>query len=333
MLGNDTAPDIIEQLRRLGSLGLQAHTQIVLCPGVNDGAELDRSIRDLAALYPTVQTMSVVPVGASPKLEDWSLNARRHRTRPPQPRLRADNRHQVRALQREIRAARENPSSNAATNIMSPPIRPSPQPRRTMAIPSTRTASVWSATCSRIGSRPAHACAKPADVFAGRHIVIATAASPPACCHPSHANSNRSPAPASSPAVDKHRLRRTCERRRSPLREGLHRRTRSVPPRLLHPSPSEPRLLRRKVPRQHERRRSESALGAPLTFAARWSDVVRILEKGPRRPSRNAAPNGAFWSEPHLLHTGAAAPRDTATAVRGNKLERDSCPGGWQCPT
>jgi putative radical SAM enzyme (TIGR03279 family) len=74
MLSNPTAPDIIGQLRRLGELGLRAHTQIVLCPGVNDGEHLARSIRDLGELYPTVQTISVVPVGASPKLEDWSLN-------------------------------------------------------------------------------------------------------------------------------------------------------------------------------------------------------------------------------------------------------------------
>lgn len=73
MLANDTAPDILEQLERLGSLGIRAHTQIVLCPGVNDGAHLERSVRDLAALHPTVETISVVPVGASPKLEDWSL--------------------------------------------------------------------------------------------------------------------------------------------------------------------------------------------------------------------------------------------------------------------
>lgn len=65
LLGNRTAPDICEQLRRLGDLGIQANTQIVLCPGVNDGQALIRTIEDLAALYPTVQTISIVPVGAS----------------------------------------------------------------------------------------------------------------------------------------------------------------------------------------------------------------------------------------------------------------------------
>jgi len=74
MLANPEAPDILAQLRRLGDLGISVHTQIVLCPGVNDGAHLARSVEDLGALFPVVQSISVVPVGASPKLEDWSLN-------------------------------------------------------------------------------------------------------------------------------------------------------------------------------------------------------------------------------------------------------------------
>ena len=63
MLGNPTAPDILEQLRRLGGLGIEVHAQIVVVPGRNDGAALERSIRDLAGLWPTVRTLAVVPVG------------------------------------------------------------------------------------------------------------------------------------------------------------------------------------------------------------------------------------------------------------------------------
>ena len=37
-------------------------------------------------------------------------------------------------------------------------------------------------------------------------------------------------------------------------------------------------------------------LGSALAFAALWSDVVAILERGPTPPHRNEAPNGAFWS-------------------------------------
>jgi NifB/MoaA-like Fe-S oxidoreductase len=42
---------------------------------------------------------------------------------------------------------------------------------------------------------------------------------------------------------------------------------------------------------------AEAALGRPIAFAALWSDVLDILERGPRRPGRNEASNGAFWSE------------------------------------
>lgn len=70
MLKNSDAPDILEQLRRLGALGIQCHTQIVVCPGVNDGDHLRRSIRELLELHPTVLTVAVVPVGASPLLEE-----------------------------------------------------------------------------------------------------------------------------------------------------------------------------------------------------------------------------------------------------------------------
>lgn len=73
MLANAAAPDVLQQLRRLGDLGIQAHTQIVLCPEVNDGCHLDRSLDDLAGLYPAVQTISVVPVGASPLLEERAM--------------------------------------------------------------------------------------------------------------------------------------------------------------------------------------------------------------------------------------------------------------------
>ena len=70
LLGNKTAPDICAQLRRLGAIGIEANTQVVLCPGVNDGAALDRTITDLTALYPTVQSVSIVPVGATMVAEE-----------------------------------------------------------------------------------------------------------------------------------------------------------------------------------------------------------------------------------------------------------------------
>jgi NifB/MoaA-like Fe-S oxidoreductase len=50
-------------MRRLIRAGILLHGQIVVCPGINDGAELARSLRELAALRPGLRTVAVVPVG------------------------------------------------------------------------------------------------------------------------------------------------------------------------------------------------------------------------------------------------------------------------------
>ncbi len=63
VLGNPRVPDIMDDLRRLARMGIEVHTQLVLVPGLNDGPHLDRSIGDLADLYPSVRSVSVVPVG------------------------------------------------------------------------------------------------------------------------------------------------------------------------------------------------------------------------------------------------------------------------------
>ncbi len=62
-LRNANAPDILAQLAWLTSEGIEVHTQIVVTPEVNDGTVLEQSVRDLAALYPGVRSVSVVPVG------------------------------------------------------------------------------------------------------------------------------------------------------------------------------------------------------------------------------------------------------------------------------
>jgi putative radical SAM enzyme (TIGR03279 family) len=63
LLGVERGGEIVEQLRELTAAGIEVHTQIVLCPGWNDGAHLDRTIDDLWALGPNVLSLSVVPVG------------------------------------------------------------------------------------------------------------------------------------------------------------------------------------------------------------------------------------------------------------------------------
>lgn len=63
MLGSPRAGEIIKQLEYLVGHGIQVHTQAVICPGVNDGRELDRTVADLAGLWPGVRSLAVVPVG------------------------------------------------------------------------------------------------------------------------------------------------------------------------------------------------------------------------------------------------------------------------------
>lgn len=63
MIGNDTAPDILKELKYFAGHRIRMHTQIVLCPGLNDGKILATTINDLYRLYPYVQSIAVVPVG------------------------------------------------------------------------------------------------------------------------------------------------------------------------------------------------------------------------------------------------------------------------------
>ncbi|GAB4389698.1 MAG: DUF512 domain-containing protein [Thermodesulfovibrionales bacterium] len=63
MLGNPKAEDVMKELRFLRDSKIRMHVQIVLCPGLNDGRELEKTIRDLYSLYPYVQSIAVVPVG------------------------------------------------------------------------------------------------------------------------------------------------------------------------------------------------------------------------------------------------------------------------------
>jgi len=63
VLRNPNAPDVMAQMRWLGKRGIELHTQIVVTPELNDGPHLDRSIADLTTLWPSVRSVSVVPVG------------------------------------------------------------------------------------------------------------------------------------------------------------------------------------------------------------------------------------------------------------------------------
>jgi putative radical SAM enzyme (TIGR03279 family) len=63
MLKNSRAANIKKDLQRLADAGIEIHTQIVLCPGWNDGAVLIETIEELAFLYPLVASVGIVPVG------------------------------------------------------------------------------------------------------------------------------------------------------------------------------------------------------------------------------------------------------------------------------
>jgi putative radical SAM enzyme (TIGR03279 family) len=63
LLAKKDVSDVLEQIRWLGERGIEVHTQLVLIPGLNDGPHLERSLRDLTALFPTVGSVSVVPIG------------------------------------------------------------------------------------------------------------------------------------------------------------------------------------------------------------------------------------------------------------------------------
>lgn len=63
MMSNKRAGYVLDYIKRLADAGIKIEAQIVLCKGLNDGEELDRTMHDLAAMYPAVQSVSVVPAG------------------------------------------------------------------------------------------------------------------------------------------------------------------------------------------------------------------------------------------------------------------------------
>src|SRR5690242_1447758 len=77
--------ELLPVMERLAKAGIAMHAQIVLCPGWNDGAHLERTVHELARLHPAVPTTAVVPVGLT-----------RHRERLPD--LRTVTREEARTL-------------------------------------------------------------------------------------------------------------------------------------------------------------------------------------------------------------------------------------------
>jgi len=65
MLNNPNAASILKELKWLNSLDIPVHSQIVLCPEINDGKELENTLKDLTKLKSNIMSVAIVPVGVS----------------------------------------------------------------------------------------------------------------------------------------------------------------------------------------------------------------------------------------------------------------------------
>ncbi len=65
MMGNKNAGKVLSYIKQLADAGIEIHTQLVLCPGFNDGDELTKTLEDLGKLYPSLKSIACVPVGIS----------------------------------------------------------------------------------------------------------------------------------------------------------------------------------------------------------------------------------------------------------------------------
>jgi putative radical SAM enzyme (TIGR03279 family) len=63
LLGRTGLRPVLEIMEELAAARITMHTQVVLCPGLNDGAALEKTVDDLARLYPLVASLAVVPLG------------------------------------------------------------------------------------------------------------------------------------------------------------------------------------------------------------------------------------------------------------------------------
>jgi putative radical SAM enzyme (TIGR03279 family) len=73
IMRNPNAQDIMHRLRRIIESGISLNCQIVLCPGINDGAILERTLTDLSSLGPQLLSIAVVPVGITKFREENKL--------------------------------------------------------------------------------------------------------------------------------------------------------------------------------------------------------------------------------------------------------------------
>lgn len=63
MIRSRDAGELMARIEYLAQGKIELHTQVVLCPGINDGPHLERTVRDLSRFYPQVRSVAIVPVG------------------------------------------------------------------------------------------------------------------------------------------------------------------------------------------------------------------------------------------------------------------------------
>ena len=87
MLRNPRGATSLRWLRELLRAGIEVHAQVVVCPGVNDGAELERTLSDVLSLYPELASVALVPCGVSAFSNEETMRAHtRERRRSRRPR-------------------------------------------------------------------------------------------------------------------------------------------------------------------------------------------------------------------------------------------------------
>jgi putative radical SAM enzyme (TIGR03279 family) len=89
--------DISEKMQQLMDAGIEIHAQVVLCPKINDGEILRRTVYDLAALHPKVTSVAIVPLGLTRYLNDARLT-------PVTPEFCRETIREVTEMQRDLRA-------------------------------------------------------------------------------------------------------------------------------------------------------------------------------------------------------------------------------------
>jgi putative radical SAM enzyme (TIGR03279 family) len=87
--------DIEDKMQRLLAAGIELHAQVVLCPGINDGYVLKRTIADLATEYPRIRSVAIVPLG----LTRYNLDPR---LTPVTPEFCRDTIREVRQMQKDL---------------------------------------------------------------------------------------------------------------------------------------------------------------------------------------------------------------------------------------